>query len=282
MSVYDWSATALDNDNADANINWLEGQNPNTVNNSARAMMAAIAAFIKVITGQATSGGSADAYTLTSPTGHAFTSYITGMTVCFLANHTNTGAATLNVDGVGAKSLRKFGSTNVISGDIETGNLVLAIYDGTNFQILNHVANNVLQAFTALVPVADRLAYFDGSSSMALTTLTAFARTLLDDADAATMRATLGLVIGTDVQAFDAQLAAVAALSPSADRLDYWTGPTTKALATLTSFARTLLDDANASAARSTLGVPENTRNITFGTAAPGSLATGEIYLRHD
>lgn len=36
-----WSTTAADNDDADSNINWLEGQLPSTVNNSARAMMAA-------------------------------------------------------------------------------------------------------------------------------------------------------------------------------------------------------------------------------------------------
>ncbi len=37
-----WSTTAADNDDADAAINWLEGQLPSTANNSARAMMAAV------------------------------------------------------------------------------------------------------------------------------------------------------------------------------------------------------------------------------------------------
>lgn len=44
MAVKDWSTTAADNDDADANINWLEGQAPSTVNGSARAMMAALRA----------------------------------------------------------------------------------------------------------------------------------------------------------------------------------------------------------------------------------------------
>lgn len=42
MAFTDWSTTAGDNDDADANINWAEGQAPSTVNGSARAMMAAL------------------------------------------------------------------------------------------------------------------------------------------------------------------------------------------------------------------------------------------------
>ncbi len=42
MSLIDWSETAANNDDADATINWLEGQAPSTVNGSARAMMAVL------------------------------------------------------------------------------------------------------------------------------------------------------------------------------------------------------------------------------------------------
>ena len=50
-----------------------------------------------------------------------------------------------------------------------------------------------LASVGALTPAADRIGYYTGAATAALATLTAFARTLLDDADAATSRATLGL-----------------------------------------------------------------------------------------
>lgn len=61
--------------------------------------------------------------------------------------------------------------------------------------------------------------------------------------------------IGTTVQAYDAGLASIAGLVTSADKLPYSTGVDTWALATLTSAGRALIDDVDAAAQRTTLGL---------------------------
>ncbi|MDH1055582.1 C1q-like domain-containing protein [Aquipseudomonas alcaligenes] len=105
-----------------------------------------------------------------------------------------------------------------------------------------------LTALAAQVTAANQLIYSTGVDAFAMTALTAFARTLLDDADAATMRTTLG------AQPLDATLTALAAQVTAANQLIYSTGVDAFAMTALTAFARTLLDDADAATARATLG----------------------------
>ena len=73
--------------------------------------------------------------------------------------------------------------------------------------------------------------------------------------DASTARTNLGVEIGTNVQAYDAGLQSIAGLTTSANQVVYTTASDTYATTSLTSFGRSLIDDVDASAARTTLGL---------------------------
>lgn len=74
-------------------------------------------------------------------------------------------------------------------------------------------------------------------------------------ASAAAARTALGLVIGTNVQAFDATLQSLSTLGSALDRMAYTTGVDTWAEAAITAAARTFLAATTAAAQRTTLAV---------------------------
>jgi hypothetical protein len=138
--------------------------------------------------GGLTAGGTADALTLTTNSGIA--SYADGQRLSFVAALSNTGAATLNVDGVGAKAIRKvtLSSTNdaaLIANDIRASGHYVVQYDASA----------------------------DAASG---------AWILLNPAPA---------VIGTDVQAFDSDLATWAATTPGGNVATWLATPSSANLA---------------------------------------------------
>lgn len=112
-----------------------------------------------------------------------------------------------------------------------------------------------LTSLDAVSSAADMMPYYTGVNTFGATTLTPFARTLLDDVAAVNARATLGLIIGTDVQAYNANLQSISALGTAANKMLYTTGVNTWAESDISPFTRTLLDDADANAWRTSLGV---------------------------
>jgi len=84
---------------------------------------------------------------------------------------------------------------------------------------------------------------------------------------------TVSTVASSSFQAADAELSAIAGLTSAADTFPYFTGSGSAALGTVTSFARTLLDDTTAAAARTTLGVDASGVNLPLA----GGTMTGQI-----
>ena len=180
-----------------------------------------------------------------------------------------------------------------VTGPASSGNNNIAIYSGTTGKVIADSGMTVssgaigagsttvvpttsavaayaqpldatLTALAGVTTAADRLIYATGADAFAVTTFTAFGRSLVDDADAATARTTLGLgtaatQASTAFQSADAELSAIAGLVSAANTAPYFTGSGTAALMTVSAFGRSLIDDADAATARGTLGVYSTT-----------------------
>ncbi len=120
-------------------------------------------------------------------------------------------------------------------------------------------------------------------TAIAALSTTSYGRALLALADAAALQTAAGLVIGTNVQAFDAELAALAGLTSAANKGIQFTGSGTAATYDLTTAGKAILDDADAAAQRATLSAAPVAAKYIVQTAdselsaeqALGALATG-------
>src|SRR5713101_6981918 len=138
MTLYKWSTTAANNATADSTINWAEGQAPSSVNDSARAEMAAVAKFRDDIAGAITTGGSSTAYTVTSSQGFNSLANMSGKMIAFVPHTTKGATVTLNVDGLGAKPLRSAPSTELLAGVLVQGTPYVATYNNAAAEWLLH------------------------------------------------------------------------------------------------------------------------------------------------
>jgi hypothetical protein len=243
--------------------------------------------------------------------------------------------------------------TNTITFSGGTGITAAVTQDG---DAVTYSLDAELQALSSVTSAADALPYFTGSGTASVTTLSSFGRSLIDDADAAAARTTLGvdaagtdnstnvtlvtttadylsiagqaitlgqidlttdvtgalplanggtnattasgartnlgLAIGTDVQAHGAILDDLSGLTQAANKLPYFDSSTTAATTDLSSFGRSLIDDADAAAARTTLGVDaagtDNSTDVTLAgsydylTISGQAITLGQIDLTTD
>jgi hypothetical protein len=75
--------------------------------------------------------------TITATTNPVTAAYAAGQTFRFVAANANTGAVTININGIGAKSITKKGATALAANDILANALYEITYDGTRFQLSN-------------------------------------------------------------------------------------------------------------------------------------------------
>lgn len=153
-----------------------------------------------------------------------------------------------------------FAVTFKVSGQtgvsVPNGATVFLYVDGTDARsitgsIASQAASNVAITGGTITGITD-LAVADGGTGAS---------------NAANARTNLGVAIGTNVQAYDATLQSLSALGTAADRFAYTTGVDTWAEGSITAAGRAILDDADASAQRTTLGLG-TAATLNVGTSA--------------
>lgn len=127
-NVSQWDTTAANNNSASPD-GAPEGMSPAGVNDTIRENMAAIARIYGDWDGSLVTGGTTTAYTLTTNNSHA--ALTDQSLILFRVNAANTGACTLNVDSLGAKSM-KLHSNDLSAGDLKADEIIGAVYNSTN------------------------------------------------------------------------------------------------------------------------------------------------------
>lgn len=130
MTLWKWSQTAASNDDIDSTINFQEGQAPRTINNSARALMAAVAKYRDDLSGNIVTAGTSTAITVT--TNQAHTALTDGYSFFARITTTNGTDPTLAVDSLTAKQIRSKYGTNIANGALLAGTVHKFTYDATD------------------------------------------------------------------------------------------------------------------------------------------------------
>lgn len=174
----------------------------------------------------------------------------------------HTSAAVFVVDASGAVTTGSWSGSTIAVANGGTGATTvlgaqqnLEVEPGVDVQEYSAKLQSIVDLSGSFSAGIIQVVGYSDSNTAEFVETTAFGRSLIDDASSSAARTTLGLVIGTDVQAFNSNLSAISGLTSAADKLPYFTGSGTASVADFSSFGRSLVDDADASAARTTLGL---------------------------
>ena len=272
-SIWDWSLTPGENATADADINWAEGQLAKTVNNSARQMMARLVASLMDQSGMVLSNGTnAVSVVLNAPPA----SYFSGFSFVFKAANTSTSSTvTMNVNGIGQKSLRKIRRTGTLSSPLDPGDIQVGGFYRVTYNPAADGGDGAFILFNpALTDMATKGTINNDDWSGAVLTI---ANGGTGAAGAATARENLGLKIGTDILAYTGDLNAISAPSGSrsSNKFIVLTGTNAAAWRDITTFAQNFLSNAaGTQSARNALGFGDV---VTRDMSSFGQLATSNF-----
>lgn len=207
-----------------------------------------LGAFGDDLLGTANASGARTALELGSMAQQAANSVaITGGTASGL---TNLSATTITIPVASTAIVDTFANPLASLLGAGSGTLDIKIGAGSEIVIINASDASVAE-FGAGVSERDTIL----AGALTLGTDLAVTEGGTGASDASTARSNLGLAIGTNVQAYDADLAAIAGLTSAADKLPYFTGSGTAAVADFPAFGRTLVANTTSSDARDDLAL---------------------------
>jgi hypothetical protein len=152
--ISQWDNSAANNNSAPPD-GFPENQAPSTLNDASRELMAAVSRWYDDTKGELVTAGSGNAYTLTTNSGHA--ALADQSILAFRADRANTGAATLNVDSLGAKTLRINGAV-LVSGYLVADAIYVAVYNSTDdtYDIVNGLTPSQISTTLGLGSLATK------------------------------------------------------------------------------------------------------------------------------
>lgn len=131
--------------------------------------------------------GAADAYVVALSTAPA--SYVDGLRLSVKITNANTGACTINVNALGAKSIKRPTGSDPSSGDLLAGAIVDLRYDGTNFQIIGYLGADVTAAAASATAAASSASAAAASATAAASSASSASSSATSAASSATAAA---------------------------------------------------------------------------------------------